>query len=185
MMALSPGEMHDRIIENLEAKTGHALDHWLSVVNTQRRERSDKYIVGYLKAEHGLGHYTAFAIVKEASSGNEYSATEDLVAALFAEKPNAKSLYDTLDARVTAMPRVERIACKTYVGYRAKTQFLVIAPSGKDGLRCGLALAPDAIGLSPASSFGSARIRSRFEIGHDGPTSEQWLQINEAHRQNS
>ena len=167
-MALSPKEMHDPIIENLASKTGHDWDHWHSVVASAPGALSDKELVAHLKTEHGLGHYTAVAVLKESMHGNEYNAADDLVAALFAGKPKAKELFEALNAQVSGLPGAERVACKTYIGYRAKKQFLIVAPSGKDSLRCSVALAPDAAGLSPASSFGAARIRPRFDLSEDG-----------------
>lgn len=184
-MALSPREMHDRIIGNLEAKTGHAFDYWRVVVTDERDERSEKDLVAHLKAAHGLGHYTAVAIIKEVASGNEYEATDDLVAALFEGKPHAKRLFEVIDAEATEMPKTERVPCKTYVGYRAKTQFMIVAPSGESSLRCGLAMPPDDPSLTPSSSFGSARIKSHFEVGEGGPTTEQLALIKAAHDQNA
>ena len=183
-MALSPREMHDRIIENLAEKTGYAFDHWQSVVKAERGEKDDKAVVAHLKAAHGLGHYTAVAIIKEAGTGNDYDAKDDLVAALFAEKPDAKRLYDALDAEVMALPDTERVPCKTYVGYRAKTQFLIVAPSGDDTLRCGLAMSPSEAGLEPSSNFGSARIASRFDLTGDALSSTQRDLIAAAHKRN-
>ncbi|MEM8822765.1 MAG: DUF5655 domain-containing protein [Pseudomonadota bacterium] len=184
-MALSPREMHDRIIGNLKAKTGHAFDFWHEVVTDECGDRNDKDLVAHLKGAHGLGHYTAVAIIKEAASGNEYEAADDLVAALFEGKPEAQRLFEAIDAKVTKLPRTERVPCKTYVGYRAKTQFMIVAPSGEHGLRCGLALSPDDPCLLPSSSFGSARIKSHFEVGEGGPTTEQLALIKTAHGQNA
>lgn len=184
-MALSPREMHDRIIGNLKAKTGHAFDHWREVVTEERGERSDKDLVAHLKANYGLGHYTAVAIIKEAASGNEYEATDDLVAALFEGKVVAQRLFEAIDAKANELPGIERVPCKTYVGYRAKKQFMIVAPSGESGLRCGLALPPSGPDLLPSSSFGSARIKSHFDVGEGGPTTEQLALIKAAHSQNS
>ena len=89
-MALSPKEMHDRIIENLASKTSHDRDHWHIVVASARSALSDKKLVAHLKTEHDLGHYTAVAVVKESMHGNEYDAVDDLIAALFAGKSKAK-----------------------------------------------------------------------------------------------
>ena len=177
--------MHDRIISNLDAKTGHAFDHWQKVVADERGERSDKDLVAHLKAAHGLGHYTAVAIIKEATSGNEYQAGEELVAALFDGKPEARRLFEAVDAEATELSKTERVPCKTYVGYRAKTQFMIVAPSGEHGLRCGLALPPDDPGLISSPSFGTARITSQFELGKGGFTMEHLALIKAAHGENA
>lgn len=184
-MALSPREMHDRIIGNLRANTGHAFDYWHKVVADERGERSDKDLVAHLKAAHGLGHYTAVAIIKEAASGNEYEATDDLVAALFEAKPRAQRLFEAIDAEATELPGTERVPCKTYVGYRVKTQFMIVAPIKDNRLRCGLAMLPSGLDLLPSSSFGSARIKSYFDVGEGGPTTEQLALIKAAHGQNA
>jgi hypothetical protein len=177
--------MHDRIIGNLKTKTGHTFDHWREVVTEERCERNDKDLVAHLKATHGLGHYTAVAIIKEAASGNEYEATDDLVTALFEGKPGAQRLFEAIDTKAAELPGTERVPCKTYVGYRAKTQFMIVAPSGEYGLRCGLALPPSGPDLLPSSSFGSARIKSQFHVGEGGPTTEQLALIKVAHGQNA
>lgn len=33
-MALTPDQMHERVLGNLEAKSGHRLEHWKAVVRT-------------------------------------------------------------------------------------------------------------------------------------------------------
>lgn len=183
-MALSPKEMHDRIIENLEAKTGRAFEYWRRVVNAERGDKSNKDLIAHLKAGHGLGHYTAVAVIKQASTGNDYDEAKDLVATLFAGKPKAQTLYKALDAKIMALPGVERVPCKTYVGYRAKTQFLIVAPTKDEALRCGLSLSPEETKLAPAKNFGSARIKSQFDSSVKGATPKQESLIEAAYHQN-
>jgi hypothetical protein len=71
-MALSPAEMHDKIIENLKVKTGKSFTQWLSVINKLPENLSEKQRVKLLKTDHGLGHFTAIAILKNPRSGNPH-----------------------------------------------------------------------------------------------------------------
>jgi len=50
---------------SIEAKYGQPIEHWLQLVG-QRRGMKHMEIVGWLKAEHGLGHGHANAIVAHA-----------------------------------------------------------------------------------------------------------------------
>lgn len=180
-MALSPREMHERIIENLAAKTGHSFEYWLRVVVKQRKEKSDKELIAHLKNKHGLGHYTAVAIIKQSVTGNEYDVPDDLITALFIGKSKARQLYEAIDGQVLTLSGAERVPCKTYVGYRRKTQFLIIAPMGDVGVKCGLTLPPDRTVLAPASNYGSHRIRSQIEVLDEGMTGKLWAFIQKAY----
>lgn len=133
-MALSPKEMHERIIQNLATKTGKDFDAWADTVNAFRGNKSDKEIIAELKSTFGVGHYTAFAILKEMSTGNAYADEAGLVKGLFACFPNARADFDTLSKWLLAKPEVQQTPCKTYVGVRTKRQFAVMRPVARQSL---------------------------------------------------
>lgn len=60
--------MNDRVkgpasyFPSIEVKYGRPIEHWLELVR-DRLDRPHMEIVGWLKAEHGLGHGHANAIV--------------------------------------------------------------------------------------------------------------------------
>ena len=64
-MGLSPAEMHKRILENLEEKTGHDFAYWRGIVEQILAAENSSAQVAELKSQHGLGHYTAVTIVKQ------------------------------------------------------------------------------------------------------------------------
>ena len=50
---------------SIEAKYGQPVSHWLELIGT-RKDMKHMEIVGWLKAEHGLGHGHANALVAHA-----------------------------------------------------------------------------------------------------------------------
>lgn len=160
-MALSPKEMHERILSNLLEKTGRDAGTWLALIRdagpASRRDRTN-----WLKAEHGLGHGTATTLACEAD-GNGWGTDGDLLAALFAD-PEVRHRYDELAASVKALgPDVTVVPCKTYVGFQRRRQFAVVRPRKDGTLEIGVAL--DDAALPPAKGLGSARINARAPDG--------------------
>ncbi|MEM8791408.1 MAG: DUF4287 domain-containing protein [Pseudomonadota bacterium] len=172
-MALDPGAMHARIIENLPEKAGHPLSHWLNVLAKGPSDKKSR--MALLKTEHGLGHHTAVAIIREFEDDVPWRDGSSLEQALReAFSPPAAELYDALKAHALGIPGVNIVPCKTYVGIKAKRQFAVIKPSRTDGLHLGLALPPkSASELSEARNLGSARITAlaKMALGF-GPLSD-------------
>lgn len=166
-MALSPGEMHARILKNLPEKTGQSLDYWLGVVSGFPAAMSIKEKTACLKTEYGLGHYTAVAILKQATEGNAYENSDRLVSELFApQPPEARSLFNQLDKIIYSLGNdIRQTPCKTYIGYSHTRQFIIVRPVKTGSLELGLVLpyGYDAL-LSPAKNFGSRRIRSYLRI---------------------
>lgn len=55
---------------SIESKYGKPVDHWLNLV-TGRANMKHMEIVDWLKAEHGLGHGHANAVVAHVLAGNK------------------------------------------------------------------------------------------------------------------
>jgi hypothetical protein len=162
-MGLSPKEMHARIIENLGSKTGRDLSEWLKIAESLDQSSTEKERIARLKKDWDLGHYTAVAIVKELTTGNEYNDDKRLIDALFKPGTEARSVYGSVDQWLCSQENVERVPCKTYVGYRAHRQFAVVRPGKNSTLEVGLTLPPDqSSSLALSKGFGSARIQSKF-----------------------
>ncbi|MEO0951961.1 MAG: DUF4287 domain-containing protein [Pseudomonadota bacterium] len=164
-MALSPGEMHARIIENLAEKTGHGLSYWLDLLG--RTPDDKKSQIAMLKSEHGLGHYTAVAVMREYTNDVPWTQP-DVLANDLRQKidEDVKADYDALIEHARSLPGVEVVPCKTYVGLKDKRQFATIKPNRTSGFFMGLALpasaSPD---LQQARGMGSARIQSQLSAG--------------------
>ncbi len=160
-MALSPGEMHNRIIENLPEKTGHPLAHWLDVLDGVADDKKTR--MAHLKSGHGLGHQTAVAVIREKTGDVPWAASGDLEASLRDQiDPAHVALYDDLRAHALTLNGAEVTPCKTYTGFKTSKQFAVIQPSKTHGLIVGLALEPSVHpDLMEAKGVGSARIAAK------------------------
>ncbi|GFE65101.1 DUF5655 domain-containing protein [Litoreibacter roseus] len=160
-MALSPGEMHARIIENLPEKTGHPLAHWLDILDRVSDDR--KAHMAFLKSDQGLGHQTAVAVIREKTGDVPWSDPTDLEAALRDRiDPAYVALYDELRSHALTLDKVEVTPCKTYTGFKTTRQFAVLQPSKSEGLILGLAVSPsEHPALSEAKNVGSARITAK------------------------
>ncbi|MEM8838596.1 MAG: DUF4287 domain-containing protein [Pseudomonadota bacterium] len=163
-MALSPGEMHARIIDNLMEKTGLDLSGWLERLQSGPETRKDR--IAWLKQEHGLGHGIAGAIAREYEGDVPWSKGSDLEVELLENADDGvRSDYQRLKTALFGLDaKVEAVYCKTYTGFRVRTQFAILKPT-KDGLAIGLALDPaTSDDLIPSGSLGgSKRIASRIK----------------------
>jgi hypothetical protein len=130
-MALSAREMQEAIIRNLRGKTGRDLEEWREIVRLHGPVES-KLLIAWLKTEHGLGQITAQTISVNLNEGhNDYKDEAKLIDALFPRGTTSRTLYDSFDKSLTkSIQSVERVVCKTYVAYRAKTQIAAIRPAG-------------------------------------------------------
>ena len=164
-MALDPGAMHARIIENLEPKTGHALPHWLTVLDDAPADRKTR--LSLLKTTHGMGHHTAVAVLREADGDVPWTRGNDLEAELRDRiHPDHRALYDDLRAHAITLDGMTVVPCKTYTGFKTSRQFAVLQPSKSQGMVLGLALEPsDHPDLTDAKGVGSARIASKATAG--------------------
>ena len=160
-MALSPGEMHARILENLPQKTGYPLAHWLDVLDHVDEDKKTR--IAHLKSEHGFGHQTAVAVIREKTGDVPWAASDDLEASLRDQiDPTYVTLYDDLRAHALTLEGAEVTPCKTYTGFKTSKQFAVLQPSKTHGLIVGLALEPSShFKLTEAKGVGSARIAAK------------------------
>jgi len=62
-MGLSPKEMEDAIIKNLQEKTGKSLNEWFTVLKEENLS-SNKEMKSCLKGKYNIGHFQTQTIVK-------------------------------------------------------------------------------------------------------------------------
>ncbi len=169
-----------KMVDNLPAKTGKALDEWLELLSGQSFEKHGE-IVGWLKSEHGVTHGFANLIAhryRDASSGE----TADPVAAQYAgDKRALKPIYDRIVAVVSKFgDDVEISPKKTCVSLRRSKQFALVQPSTKTRVDLGIKLPdePPAGRLEASGSFNamvSHRVRLTSESDVDADV-ERWLE---------
>ena len=131
------------MIDNLPAKTGKALDEWLTLLGPAGLSRHGE-IVKLLKSEHGVTHGFANLIAhryREQASGGP-AADDDLVAKQYAAaKAGLRPIYDAVVAAARRFGSdVEIAPKKTYVSLRRSKQFALIQPSTRDRVDLGINL---------------------------------------------
>lgn len=142
----------------IEATYGRTVAEWKSLVRGSGIE-GHKPLVDWLKAEHGMGHGHANALVAHTlAEGTERGSSDDLVDALFpAKKARWRPTYDRLAAAIAALgDDVAVLPKKTQVGFgTTRTQFVMLQPSTADRFDVTLKLpgAPTTDRLEEAGSF--------------------------------
>ncbi|MEZ5709936.1 MAG: DUF4287 domain-containing protein [Blastomonas sp.] len=126
----------------LQKKTGKSLAEWKAIA---KGAGLDKHmaLVGWLKAEHGLGHGHANTIAHAARESASVSISDDdLVTAMFAgPRAHHRETHDRILAAVRAFGSdVEAVPKKGYVSLRRSRQFALAQPSTKDRFDVGLNL---------------------------------------------
>ncbi len=152
-MALSPKEMQDAIIANLSLKTGRDLAAWVALARAKKAGTRAE-TVRWLKSEHGLGHVTAQVVAEHAEGRGDAYAAEDALLDGLVPPPLRESYAQVEKLLRAAAPKVERVVCKTYVGFRAGRQFAAVRAEG-DALLVALRLGDEDHGLA----------RTRFRAG--------------------
>lgn len=178
-MALTPAQMGDAILANLQAKTGYSLAHWLDVLRELRPPDRRTALAGLKSA--GLGHFQA-QTVYNASTGQDspYADPAALTDTLF---PPGTALRSTFEAfaktcrdfgdDVTASP------CQTYVPFYAARKFAAVRPDADDALYVALALPTDSPAIETCEVARGAgadeRLRHAFvaPVGRDLTASER------------
>ncbi len=155
--------MVEKMISNLEEKTGKKLSDWVDIVNKSGEEKHMAKIK-YLKEKYSLTHGYANLIVHTAKEGkvpgldkNETS-DEVLVDAQYEKKSQLKPIYDKLIAALSKFGSdVEVAPKKAYVSMRRKKQFAIIQPSTKTRVDVGINLKgkEDTDRLESSGSFNS------------------------------
>ncbi len=129
-------------LANIATATGTPLDDWFALIEARRAEGlAHGQLVAWLKADHGLGHGNANALV-HASAESRGDPPVDLVAAQYAgPKAGLRALYDEIVARVSGFgDDVEIAPKKTSVSLRRSKQFAVLTPAARNRLDIGLNL---------------------------------------------
>lgn len=139
-MALSAREMGEAIIRNMKEKTGRSLEEWLAMIPPEMAGDKQR-VVAWLKDTHGVGHYQAVTVFERSQGTSEYDDRAGIEAKLFGTTGEALAGgYRALEQEIMGLGTdVASIACRTYIPFKRRRQFAVIAPRG-DILRLGLAL---------------------------------------------
>jgi hypothetical protein len=167
-MAKSPEEGITSLIRNLESQTGKSLATWVATARGSGLAKH-KELVGYLKAEHGLGHGYANQIALRALAADDAPAagSDDLIEAQYSgPKRSMRPVYDALRVAVQAFgPDVELAPKKAYVSLRRSKQFGLIQPSTATRVDVGLILknTPPGGRLEASGSF-NAMVTHRVKI---------------------
>ena len=172
-MALTPAQMGDAILRNLEAKTGRPLDHWLDVLHELDAPDAKTAKAG-LKAA-GLGHFQAQKVYEVSRGEDPYGDPDALLAALFPAGTAARAAFGAFAKTCHDLgDDVQLRPCRTYAPFYAATQFAIAQPDPSAGgaLRVGLALPEGAVSDEFGTSGrrgGSVRINTWFDL----PTSTE------------
>lgn len=134
--------MAQKMLGNLEEKTGETLSSWQKILAKQGFEKHGQ-IVKFLKSEHGVTHGFANLIAHETlRSASIHAPADDLVAAQYSgAKAELKPIYEQLIGEVQRFGRdVELSPKKAYVSLRRKKQFALIKPATKTRVDIGIQL---------------------------------------------
>jgi hypothetical protein len=165
-----------RQLANIEAKAGRPLADLVALVNA-RAEDKHGALVAFCKAELGLGHGDANALVhhaRRAADTAPAAVAADPADAWYAgPKAALRPLHDALIARIGTFGAVEAAPKKTYVSLRRAKQFATVGPGPKGQLEVGLNLrgdvppAGDRLVALPAGGMCTHRVRIASEAGID------------------
>lgn len=157
-MALSAREMGEAIIRNMKEKTGRSLGDWIEAIPGEIAG-DRRRVVSWLKEEHGLGHFQAVTVYESSQGKSEYDDRAGIEKKLFGRADAALArIYRTLEQEIISLGAdVESIACRTYIPFRRKRQFAVLAPH-RGALRLGLALGQEPLEppFEPAKALGGS-----------------------------
>ena len=167
-MALTPAQMGDAIVRNLESKTGHPFGHWLDILH-EGDATDRKSAIAYLKSA-GLGHFQAQKVYEASVGEDPYADPEALIEAQF---PGAlREGYAAFAKTCLALgDDVRAQPCRTYVPFYAARQFAKITAKPDDSLFVGLALPKDYThkAVETARGLGGPeRINARFALAPSG-----------------
>jgi predicted transport protein len=164
--------MADKMIANLQEKTGKSLEEWIAIVKNEKIEKH-KAIIDFLKTEHGFtyGFANLVAHKSQATDAGSVENTDDLITEQYSKGKEAlRPLYDKLISAINAFGADVDVAPKrAYVSIRRKKQFAIIQPSTKTRLDIGINLKdhPTTDRLEASGSFNgmvSHRVRTS-ELG--------------------
>jgi len=165
-MATSPQQQAQKMIANLEEKTGRSLEQWSKLLDETRPEKHGE-IVKLLKGEHGVTHGFANLIAHEYRARNAQPASGSPVDAQYAgAKAGLRPIYDALLAAVGRFgDDVEVAPKKAYVSLRRNKQFALIQPSTRDRVDVGINLGDvEPSGRLEASGSFNAMVSHRVRL---------------------
>lgn len=152
----------------LQARTGRSLAQWVDIAR-QSPAGGHMATVGWLKAEHGLGHGHANSVVHALNASAAASQDDEvLVEAMFAgAKSGLRPVHEAIVAALASFGAdVELAPKKGYVSFRRKKQFGLGQPSTGDRYDLGLALKGEApAGRLEASGSWNAMVSHRVRLG--------------------
>lgn len=133
------------IRDGLKRDTGKSLAEWVKIARacpeTKHRAR-----LAWFKAEHGLLQNRASIVLeaafKESSDGSAGWDDPDALKAMLWTDPAQKAIYDRIEAAALKLEGVTLGPRKGYTAFSREFQFAAARPT-KDGVRVGLAVAPD------------------------------------------
>ena len=151
--------MVNKMIQNLEEKTGKTMKQWVSIVK-KSGETKHMATVKFLKDKHGLTHGYANLIVHTANDSAALAKPlGDLLDLQYGKgKEGLKPIYDKIIQNVAKFgSEVEVSPKKNYVSLRRKKQFALIQPSTKTRIDVGINFKGKAITdrLEKSGSFNS------------------------------
>lgn len=135
--------MENKMIQNLESKTGKSLQEWIDIVKGTGLDKHMQ-IIKFLKSEHGFTHGFANLVAHKARGSDAGSAASEdsLIDAQYSKGKEAlQPLYEKLIAAIKDFGSdVEIAPKKAYVSLRRKKQFGIIQPSTKSRMDVGINL---------------------------------------------
>ena len=176
-----------KMITNLEAKTGKKIDHWIKLVKKSGIEKHGQKIK-FLKVEHEFTHGYANLVVmlaKEDSSVN-IEDKDILVEGQFKGKENLRPIYDALIKEIKKFGKdVELAPKKAYVSLRRKKQFGLIQPSTKTRVDIGINLkSKEEDDLAKAAGSWNTMVSHRIQIKDKKEVNKKVIQwLKEAYEQ--
>ena len=130
-----------KMIENLEVKTGKPFQHWIDLVNKSSLTKHGE-LVKMLKEKHNFGHGYANLVVhtaKKSSARTSSANSDELVNTQYQGKEQLRPIYESLLQKIKKMgPDIEVVPKKNSVSCRRKRQFVLIQPSTKTRIDVGL-----------------------------------------------
>ncbi len=155
----STEERQQKMLQNIEEKTGLKADVILKDIKSQNLEKHNQKIA-FVKKKYSLSH--GFANLLALKSKDDI--TQDLVANQYKDKEYLFLIYEHIASFLNSLDGVELVPKKAYVSVRAKKQFAIIQPSTKSRIDIGLNFPKDIlVPIEPAGSF-NAMVTHRIRI---------------------
>lgn len=156
-----------KMLDNIEAKTGKSADYWVKLVKKSGLEKHGQKMK-LLKEDHGFTHGYANTIVhlSKADSAINTKDKNSLVDAQYKGKENLKPIYDKLVKEILKFGKdVELAPKKAYVSLRRKKQFGLIQPSTKTRVDIGVNLkGVDPSGVAEKAGSWNAMVTHRIRL---------------------